>query len=639
MASALAAVMALSTAPYAMAEETVYSYIKDGETVNVTQADLAAGNWNPAYMSHMPIEQYADFPMMLDKNVTGKAELNVLCTYLKNVTENDEVTFSVIDRDSGEVFLTQAITAENTFIEVENLPINKTYNFVIRENEKTSTAVIQTYYKKAEMPKNILLYDDEEESNIGAEAQEVRVKDMTLGTTLIEKEDGTFDVDKHAVTMAPEELPAYFEDINDDHIYSVQSNADGDIFMGYLSKSMEYNCDYIFTPTYKYNLEKDFNKTPIKRVPEKNKVIIDMLKQLADNPTDVTHLCDYYINVPKGINNAKVYRLMTEKVGEYVVKGFSDNDMTVYYGIAEYTDGHDIPTAWNKRMNPENGIHVGMADNYYLYIICYTDYNSSNAVLSFSLSDSNDSAINSVYEADLQNTPASLNTELSGKIDYSGDTDVYMINNTSAGNYSIILNNLGIYSLQTKVFTKSGDYYYYYDDYPVRIAGRTRATTSDYNFAAMSTERLFVAVQAQKSDVNNIDYQINILSPDCPDPYEPNNNEIQAKDLSLLTSPIKDATLSLGDRDYYKFTVGESGAVLSIGANSSCKEIQAITVYGQNTDFSITGSLERNETMSRILNAELPGNETYIVTVLKKTNSGYCPGHTYTLSWSITENQ
>lgn len=40
------------------------------------------------------------------------------------------------------------------------------------------------------MPKNILLYDDEEESNIGAEAQEVRVKDMTLGTTLIEKEDG-----------------------------------------------------------------------------------------------------------------------------------------------------------------------------------------------------------------------------------------------------------------------------------------------------------------------------------------------------------------------------------------------------------------------------------------------------------------
>lgn len=174
-----------------------------------------------------------------------------------------------------------------------------------------------------------------------------------------------------------------------------------------------------------------------------------------------------------------------------------------------------------------------------------------------------------------------------------------------------------------------------YEDFPMMLDKNVtgKAELSIYctylKNVSESDDVTFSIVDRNSGDVP---YVLKMLSLSYPDLYEPNNNERNATDLSLLTSPIKDATLPLSDKDYYKFTVGAGGAILNIGLESYCKEIQALTVYGQNNGILITGSLEQNEMRSRILDVELPGNETYIVTVLKKTNSGYCTGHPYKLS-------
>lgn len=67
-------------------------------------------------MSQIPIEAYEEFPMMLQKSVSGNAQLEIYANYLKNVRENETVTFSITDRDSGEEFYSSEITAEKNEI-------------------------------------------------------------------------------------------------------------------------------------------------------------------------------------------------------------------------------------------------------------------------------------------------------------------------------------------------------------------------------------------------------------------------------------------------------------------------------------------------------------------------------------------
>lgn len=629
----ISSAMLFGSFPRAFAEgEVVYTYQNDEQTtVNVTEADIVSGNWNSDYMSQLPIEAYENFPMMLEKNVHGKAQLKIYATYLKNVRDGEHVNFEMTDRDTGDVFYSQKITAEKNVIVIDNIPPESVFNLVINSEyggeQEEYRAVIRTYYGQAVMPEYISLYEDTDDTT------QVRIKDMTLGNVYTEDENGEAVLERNVTFVTASELKNFYNGIEDDHLYDVQVN-DGDLYRGYMSKAEEYSCAYVFAPTYDYYLEEDFVEKVNK--PQVGAVGVDELPEkirtevYANGVTTIQNQTDMMMRLSEE-KIAKAFRLRIDYSGEYSIKSYSNTGYTWYYGTSEDSIIENVEV-WKEVADVSKEKRILYADEQYLFVIGYA-YSNLPAEIVFDICyrEENDDESNFVHEVNNESKFVEMDVELNRWINYSGDVDVYMPYCEIAGKYSVVLNNgSNIEYLDMMTYVLGDDGVSIYEEEEASSEAYDY-TIGDFYFYETSRERSFVAVY-DYSGMKDGQYTIEFRTPKHDDPYERNNIEAQATDLTTLTAPIKDATISMGDKDIYKVDVGPGGAEIEIEMLYDCEVLKPLWLYAENGDLSVTGEIEGNY---YTLSATLPENDTYYLWIWGKSAS-YCPGHTYRLWWKIT---
>lgn len=635
----LSAVIAFGLVPNAMAEETpVYTYDdNNGETVNVTQSELIAGNWNVDYMSHLPVEQFEDFPVKLDKQVYGNAQLRINATYLKNVRADEEVNFSVVDRNTNEVFYSQNFTANTEDLEIENIPMDKTFNLIVKSVyegiETQNVAVIETYYGKATMPNNISISE-----MITENPAEVRIKDMTLGTVFEEDENGNAVLNRNVTYIQSSELKGYYDAINDNHLYNVQTNQDGELYKGYMTKNPEYSCDYVFSPRYDYYLEEDYiiaatMPSTFASDPEVYQPYVDYV--LADGMYAVENFTDQWVRLNSN-RIARAYQIYLPVTGEYRFKTYSNGYNEIYYATSTTSSSFDANTEWRAVADASVGKSMIYAEDQWLFIICSANYALTDVVLNVQCNGSTDNVCNFIHQTNAENTFATMDTVLNYALEYPGDVDVFMPNCTLDGYYSVLLSSSVNRKIELTTYAIDDDGYAFYEEYDTVNIQTGESVLIDYSWPVSTNTRYFMLVKNNPLSLGIGNYTIEIRSTSCPDQYENNNSETYATDLLTLTSPLQNATMGVGDKDYYKFTVGAGGADVEIRASATCDHaaLKNMILYAQNSDVYITGETVNGE---NVIQTTVPGNDTYILWMRLNKNSQYCPGHPYILSWTISE--
>lgn len=456
--------------PFAYADDNVvYSYQNDaGETVNVTQSDIDAGHWNIDYMSHMPIEQYEDFPIMLETEVYGEAKLSLNATYLKTLGENDSAHFALTERGTTTELFSKNFAADDIVLNVAELPINKVINLVLEEiidgEKKTYTSVIRTYYGEATMPENVSVYNIEH-TLLGITAGRLRIKDLTLGTTEYEDENGEYAFDDHVTHMNPSDLPAFYQNISDDHLYSIQASTGEDIYKGFISKNSAYGCPYIFMPMYALYedsfgvaaLNDSTDSTPSDTtIYEKDYIDKKLLYYYSDVYMYLDHadwpVDEGDIDVEEKTSHRQLIQFFTYESGIHRIKTYSNIPTAGYYCIAEspfqdYTDFNDA--SWNAmgELSDSSSVNkvITIAEGYYLYLLIMTDTDTNNngtVTCTIAYEGSSDSISNSKQEMNLSGATMTMNDTITSSIDYYSDVDVFKLGNTVTGKYSVILSNL-----------------------------------------------------------------------------------------------------------------------------------------------------------------------------------------------------
>lgn len=635
-ACALSMVMAIGTLPSAMAEgEIVYAYENDSQAiVNVTESDLSAGNWNADYMSKLPVEPYEDFPMALEKNVYGMAQLRIFATYLKNVREGETVTLSVVNRDTNEVFYSKDITTEDSSITIKDIPMNKTFNMVLSSEyngaETKYQAVIRTYYGEAVMPEYVSLTDNTTDSS------EIRIKDLTLGNTYTEDENGEQVLNRNISFIEAAQLKDTYAAINDNHLYNVQTNNDGNLYKGYMSKAAKYGCDYVFAPMYDYYLEDDYlaamsrPQTLEVEIPEEI-----MSGVVLDGVYSIDNQMDHHVLLTEDVP-AKGFMLEMDYTGEYSIKGYSNTRYTLYYAAGETNDIDSSTLTWHEIADVSQVKRISYADNQNLFIICYAYKNwPADIVLNVCYNDEDDDVDNFINSVNVANTFTLMDTELSHAIDYAGDVDVFMLNCSYAGKYSFVFQSLQPREdLIIETYSLGTDNITYFIDEEALIEPGERVV-ADFGLLATSTVRYFAVVRAADPlQLTSGDYKVEFRTRAYVDPYEGNDVPGQATDLSTLTSPLRDAAIGRADWDYYTFSAGPGGAEVLFEMSSSCTTMRDLFLYSDDSDFEVTGvdigGLSTIETT-------VPENETFFLMVRSTGNSAYCTGHPYVLGWRITQ--
>lgn len=484
-------------------------------------------------------------------------------------------------------------------------------------------AVIRTYYGRAVMPEYISLYKD-----IGDTTQ-VRIRDMTLGTTYSEDENGEVTMDMHVKYISATELKDFYNNIADDHLYDVQTN-DGDLYRGYMSKSNKYACAYIFTPTYDYYLEEDFAAAASKpQTAGEDLSGVIMNSVLENGIVIVDNLMDYHIRLHED-KVAQAFEITLDNSGEYHIQTYSNGNHRVYYAASETKDIDDADLIWKRITDTAEGKTIQYSDGQKLFIVCYAG-DLVDIILNLHFNDSTDSTSNFIYEVNANDIFTTMNETLEEKIDYLGDADVFMLNCDYDGKYSIILNNLLKESkLTMEIYTlESDNFCFYVEEATKLLAGEE--IIFDYDFPLSTEARYFVCVYSRGITSGVGDYDIEFRTPKYKDIYEPNNLEATATDLSTLTSPISDAVLSRSDKDIYKIEVGSEGAEVDFKVTSNCSVFRTLSIQSESGNFSAEGETDGNV---YTISTTLPENDTYYLWIWAKA-SEYCPGHPYLLEWEI----
>ena len=108
-----------------------------GSTVAFAQTESnteSSDSWNTDMIDETTINLYEDFPMQIDKNIGQDMRLDLHFSYLKILSDEDNVQFTLTDLSTDDIVVSEMITAEDTSVVMTDVPNNKQYSLVINEN-------------------------------------------------------------------------------------------------------------------------------------------------------------------------------------------------------------------------------------------------------------------------------------------------------------------------------------------------------------------------------------------------------------------------------------------------------------------------------------------------------------------------
>ena len=571
------------------AQDTVaYSYASDDGIVDVSMQQLENENWNVSKLAEEPTALYENFPARIEIEVNGYAELSLRISYLKQIEETDQVVLSVKDRETGQIYQSETLDAENDDVVFTNVPMEKIFTLSISETiggiSKDYDAIITTEYAPAAMPDNVSIDGIVDGDGID-DATSVVVRERTrtpeaeiITSENVEDEDAEIPTEEKERYVIPvNELPQLYQRLNPDKLYSVETSVEvsGEyvLYKGFVKKSDDLTGYGIFTPTYRFyaNEEELASRRLMATMASSDmKYSQKQLEQL--NPIEVDYLKDYYISFPRPSGDYfRVFKFTSFNDADYVFKTLGNKTTHAYYWSYDpsvFTETSVMNPHVVRNSNGNFSSHLGIAEGITIYMWVESE---DPGTLAFKIDpiDEADDQPNSIMEVEAAGTRSPNSTLMTKSIDYQGDVDVYYVDNENAttGTFCVRLTNNFIYSrLKVVVYNHYSDDSVISEELDENIYMGGNGT-GVVEFSHMPASKYFIAVMMEEKLEYGGSYNIELLPPDAGDRYETengNNTTRRATVLANYPSPVKGLTLHKGDVDYFKINSGASGADLTV---------------------------------------------------------------------------
>lgn len=611
--------------------------LKTDEMVTTYQNDIETGHWNVDALGADSPVIFEEFPMRIDSRVDYYGKLNIMFEYLKELSDTDQATFSMADRDTGEIYYTADLAA-NSFVELSDVPMDRIFNVTLTENfdgaEAVYSRVIKTENKRAEMPLNVSL--DSVGETAGMQAHSLELVELNEAD-----EETTVDVDgnevvvvgqRNTISILPEELPAYYDSLSADRLYKVFAgageNETSKTFEGFIS-TYDGGRDYgVFMPGFSSysedgyaaleNQVRPFAVNGSSEEPESGLTPGEVTR----NALEYNYMDDREILISRestGRDYFVVHFTCFENT-PFQIETISNDDITVE--LWSMDKGASKPI-YEYAMLGKPSVSEGyrtLAGNEIYLVIFFDGFGDGRALFRIRATEYGDQT-NSYYdllklESEAKPARQKNNVLVTEYIDYLGDVDVYYVDNTTeTGAFSMTAENKATVSNGEAMVMEVR-----------RIAtgldGRefiTRDSSHDigtgvkksYVFTFEAGTKYFIYFYSKYptfSTSKDDPYQFKISLPTMGDPYEPNDSVATATAWEDVT-PTK-VTLHKGDVDYFTFTTNHK-------------------LYALDAGLSKVNNIAYNMSLIQLVNgvetvlAERENNSTYLPTVELEPNSRY----------------
>lgn len=659
------------------AQDTVaYSYASDDGIVDVSMQQLENENWNVSKLAEEPTALYENFPARIESEVNGYAELSLRISYLKQIEETNQVVLSVKDRETGQIYQSETLDAENDDVVFTNVPMEKIFTLSISETiggiSKDYDAIITTEYAPAAMPDNVSIDGIVDGDGID-DATSVVVRERTrtpeaetITSENVEDEDAEIPTEEKERYVIPvNELPQLYQRLNPDKLYSVATSVkvSGEyvLYKGFVKKSDNLAGYGIFTPTYRFYESEEAlaSRRPMSAFASSDMKYTKTQLEGMD-PYLVTYYEDYFSSLPRPNGDYhRVCKFTTMDDASYTLRTLGPGTTMGYYWTYDSSQSENqllsAHVIRNDDGNFQRTIDIAAGVTVYVWIEVEARARIAFRVDQLGTDDNQSGSLSEIEAAGVRSPNSTVFTH---SIDYAGDVDVFYLNNTNSvkGRFSVrVSNNHRASGLKVHVYTLYPDNTIFDEELDDgAIIGKNGRGVVE--FTSVPEWRYFIAVSMEDLTEWGSSYTIEFLPPEEPDHCEKtksNNTYRNATDLSDYPSPIQGLTLHKGDQDYYKINAGSSGADITV------KISKAGAGYNyRNSDGDIVGNFTKEYSYQLNVYEEIENgksaagtwsgnwntatlrdvapNADITIYVARGSANNYSSGHEYTLEYQLT---
>lgn len=634
--------------------------------------EVSANVWNYNIVEEGTENLYNDFPMIIDKYSKSEMGMELVFTYLKNLTDNDSVTLEITDVSDNSVVAEKTLTNEDHVLFFDSVDNNKQYHVELNENIASKTnqysGYIETSFMPADFPVNMTLGNyviDEYEEN-STSIMYKKIGDMPNCTHENEADcEPECKLNSYVHTVSPNELNTFYDTLDRNAYYEIQTNTTlgaKDSYKAYISTYNNGDMEGVFTRgfTFKKDLTPSY-------VPARVRTMAS-----AESGDDYfANIIEYelFYNMDMDFSQKAeyVFRFVAPQTGRYAFE--TVGNANTMFEIYEETNG-----VLNKRPHTVRG--GGEGENAYengyawyideetrpvvMYIVVSLEDYSGEKKSAFRVikEDSAQTDDHTNYydvlkkQCDAGNFSPYLSVD--SRIDYNRDVDLFAFNARKGNGYIFLKSSYELLcATVSSVETDENG------NETIWEIGSTQATAKGELrpvlefmdgrcYVLISTKR--VRLPSYKDDPDeyfqpfSCEYTLDFYPPNRPDRFDaqsPNNAPYNATNIEMKKFH-EYLTLHKGDRDYFTFTTTKETNVEIILSKNRCNDLYGLAFYDDDDlvrtnetsyrwENKTSSVADANNEKRTIPLTTLKANHKYYVEVSRINGSTYDPEKTYYL--------
>ncbi len=410
ISSLLAAAMAssmISISSIASDNDVVFSYIDDGNEVNITQSELDAAHWDTEKLNgEIPIV-FEDFPASIEDYVNEFSELSIYVKYMKSNV--DYATLEVTNIFTDDMIFSADIT--NKEVQIPNLPLGESYQFKITERidgvEAVYNKLVNTITNTPAMPEYV--------TNHNTTSEQIVLVGNVADLKASEHDDGNGNIEidgnaKRFEQVKACELGEHLNKLDNNAVYKLYTRDENDnTYLGYINTNNDIND--IYMPTIEVL---DWDSANSAQLYSLGGITITASTILNASATNISQYKDYSFDLKDSSNRRyRVYKFEVPDVYDdgsmhfdFILNASGSTTFEVWLKKASnstpvkrhthtYSSGKTSANMVFKAFNVQD---AEAGD--YLYFVVYTSNSSGYGYFSFrpSSDEYNDDVCGSVYE-------------------------------------------------------------------------------------------------------------------------------------------------------------------------------------------------------------------------------------------------
>lgn len=646
--------------------------------------EVSANVWNYNIVEEGTENLYSDFPMIIDKYSKPEMGMDLVFTYLKNLTDNDSVTLEIKDVSDNSVVAEKTFTNKDCDLVFESVDNNKQYRVELNENIASKSnqysGYIETSFMPADFPVNMTLgnYVIDEYKENSTSIMYKKIGDMPNCTHEDNSDCGSeCSLLAYVHTVSPDELNTFYDTLDRNAYYEIQTNTTlgaKDSYKAYISTYDNGDMEGIFTRGFTFKKDLTPSYVPAR---------VSVMASAESGDDYFSNIIDYALFKNEDLDFSQkaeyVFRFVASQTGMYAFE--TVGNANTMFEIYEETDGvlnkrpHTVRGGGEGENAYEDGYGWYIDEEYrpvVMYIVVSLEDYSGEKKSAFRVikndtqqSDDHTNYID-VIRKQCDNGNYSSYYNKNSAINYNRDVDLFGYEVRSGKGYMGIKSTYkNIYALIYFEGTNADGSLAMWEGDEV-IADVSTGNIDEVNPKAIdgfSEGRCYVEVKQIKNRLPkyNVDpdnyyqpfyceYTLDFYPPNRPDEYDAvrfNNSPYAATEISPNDYTIRE-TLHKGDSDMYTFTTRKDTVVQIELFKGECDYLHKLEFYDDDDlvrlsetswrwNNKIDGVADSSNEKRTISAMELKANHKYYVYVGRANSQAYDSMKKYRLELTFSD--